>query len=507
MDNRLAKPSHLVAFGVFTLTLGGFFTLIHVGMSGRDPNRGIAHGFGSRAAPEPAPGYGEALARGAAITADKAGDFISGFFSSGEERPAAERPAADSGGGEGAGGQDPFEEFYNKNYTSPSGVPGAAGFAAGSGEDWGGGSTMSSALAGASGKAAAGNPAAATGDGPRKAGGFGVPGKEMFDGAQGKPGFRVRARPPMTALLPQGGAGAAQGLERPGELSGGGLSRGPALGGGGSLSAMPGAGGAANLNGAEEGARASSQGSYNSRMSGGAAAAAAGGASAPAASGPKEVAGSGGGGSSGGGSSGGDSSSAAGSGPDAAKPEGSGTKPPFEKSFGLFAEEREESKPFLEVVAIEKRSGKDASYITDVDRGSRPDESQLSAGAVTKDEPAEKELRSSRSRPEREPDPKEFSGLTQERKTELKRRIHGFMKRVENYYGEMDEISYAPCAEDDEICRKHELTEGYITLNTKDDAELLLGLKYVDNRWRRYTVGFALPGWGERARPRHRPAP
>lgn len=503
MDNRLAKPSHLVAFGVFTLTLGGFFTLIHVGMSERDPNRGIAHGFGSRAAPEPAPGYGEAFARGAAITADKAKGFISGFFSSGEERPAAERPVADSGGGEGAGGQDPFEEFYNKNYTSPSGVPGAAGFAAGSGEDWGGGSTMSSALAGASGKAAAGNPVAATGDGPRKAGGFGVPGKEMFDGAQGKPGFRVRGRPPMTALLPQGGAVAAQGLERPGELSGGGLSRGPALGGGGSLSAMPGAGGAANLNGAEEGARASSQGSYNSQMSGGAAAAAAGGGGAPAASGPKEVAGSGGGG----GSSGGGSSSAAGDPKaDAAKPADPAVRNPSEKSLsGLGGEEK--SKPFLEVVAVEKRSGKDGRYVTEEDKRSQPDEAQLSAGAVPRDQPTEKELRSSRPRPAPEPDPETFSTLSEERKTELKRRIHGFMKRVENHYGEMDEITYTSCADGKKLCDQHELTEGYLTLNTKDDAELLLGLKYVETRWRRYTVGFALPGWGERTRPRPRPAP
>ena len=504
MDNRLTKPSHLVAFGLFTLTLGGFFTLIHVGMNERDPNRGIAHGFGSRAAPEPAPGYLEAFARGAAITADKAGNFFSEFFSPGGAVPAAGGDLTAAGGGEeAAGGQDPFEEFYNKNYTGPDGTPGPDGFAAASGEDWGGGSTMSSALAGASGKAAAGNPLTADGGGARKAGGFGVPGKEMFDGAQGKPGLRMQKRPPMLALLPQGGAGAAQGRERPGDLSGGGFSRGPAQGAGGGLSAMPGAGGAANLNAADESARSSSQGNYNSQMAGGAAGAAAGGASAPAASGPKEVSASGGGGSSGGSGS---SSAAGDPKPDAAKPADPAARKSSEKSLtGLGGEE--ESKPFLEVVAVEKRSGKDARYISEEDKRSQPDEAQLSAGAVPRDQPTEKELRTSRPRPAPEPDPESFSSLSEERKTELKKRMHGFMKRVENHYGEMDEITYTSCADGKKICDEHQLTEGYLTLNTKDDAELLLGLKYVETRWRRYTVGFALPGWGERTRPRRQPAP
>jgi len=100
-----------------------------------------------------------------------------------------------------------------------------------------------------------------------------------------------------------------------------------------------------------------------------------------------------------------------------------------------------------------------------------------------------------------------FEELTLDRKLELKKRIHVFLKRVERRYGEMDDIFFTPCGSGDELCSEHGLTEGYLTLETHENAELHLGLKYINERWRRYTVGFNLPGMNYDKRTRRGRAP
>lgn len=506
MESKFKRPVHLVAFGVFLLVLAGFFTLIHVGTSAHRADRGIAHGFAFRGESGARPGYAEAFIRGGEIVADRAGDFVSEFFSSEGSKAQAGQSYAASGGREEAGGgaRDPFEDFYDRNYSGGANVPPSDGYSAGSGGAWGdSGGTMTAAASAAGARPSAGTPRAgnakAAAAGAKMQSG-GVPGKPLFGGPLGK-GAAQPAKLQLQASLPMGGS-LGKPLERPGEMSGGQFSRGAAQAAGGALSGMRGQAAAADLNGADEGARSSSQGSYNSKMSGGAASAAASGGSAPTASAAAKV-------SSGDGAAGG-SGTASGSGDagtDTDKKDAGNTKssPAGDLSFSQ-SDDGDEKKPFLEAVVIEKRSGKDSRYITAEDKKGELDEGQLKSGAILVEQPKpegarEKGFRSSHERTAREPDPEEFSALSEERKTELKRRIHGFMKRVEKHYGDMDDITFTSCEQGKEICAQHQLTEGYLTLNTQDEAELLLGLKYVETRWRRYTVGFSLPGWG---RPHHK---
>lgn len=93
----------------------------------------------------------------------------------------------------------------------------------------------------------------------------------------------------------------------------------------------------------------------------------------------------------------------------------------------------------------------------------------------------------------RTPDPENFAELSAERKKRIRRHIHRFIRRFENRYGMMYDISYTPCEKGKELCVKHDLTKGYITFVTRMDAELVIGLKYIRQRWRPYTVSVTLP--------------
>jgi hypothetical protein len=275
---------------------------------------------------------------------------------------------------------------------------------------------------------------------------------------------------------------------------------------GGTLSGMPGPRAPGSLDGVGESARSGSRGSYNSKMAGGAAAAAAAAPGAvPSASKPKEVSAGGGGGSGSGDTSGGGDAA-----PDAAAGDkaGDNTEPAEPKAEeapdrSRFFAAAPENQSFLKTVVLERSKGAEVKYVTEEDAAGELDESLLKSGAALTEAPAEKDFLAARSAPDRKArakaDPEQFSALSSERRKELKKEIHVFLKRIERRYGAMEDIVYTSCGAGRELCAEHGLTEGYLTMKTRTGAKLLLGLKYVDKKWRPYTVGFTLPA---SARPR-----
>lgn len=518
MEGKFTKPVHLVAFGMFLMTLAGFFTVMYVGISARRGDR-IQHGFAFRGAPAPEKSsFTGDFKRGGAIVVSQAKSYAGGLFSRADNRPAA--PGAYTASARRAsvydeerngepGEKDPFEDFYEKNYGRGAGASYSAPAASwgGSASSWSGSGGSSTAGRGENSpveRAEEGLPAAPPAEQEEEGLDDGeAPGSPVFGGPLG----REDAPKQLHASLPQG-SGPWQGLERPGELSGGGLTPSGVKGEkGGTLSGMPGRKAPGSLDGAGESARSGSQGSYNSKMSGGAAAAASAAPGAvPEATKPKEVSadagGSGGGSGGAGGSSGGESDPAGEKAGDktadkpAGKPETAQPKTEeYNGRSGFYAPPAEDL-AFLKTVALERSKGAEVKYVTEEDAAGELDESLLKSGAAVTEAPAEKNFPGARSAPDRakaKADPEKFSALSAERRKELKREIHVFLKRIERRYGALEDIVYTSCGAGREICAEHGLTEGYITMKTKEGAKLLLGLKYVEKKWRPYTVGFTLP--------------
>ncbi|MDD2805352.1 MAG: hypothetical protein PHV33_07335 [Elusimicrobiales bacterium] len=484
MQGRSSRPFFLLMSGVFALAAGSFFTVLHVGMNELRGGRGIAYGFGSRQAAQEKPTYAEALAAGGKALAGKARQFFGGASAGpapeslpGEEpQTAEERPEQES---------DPLEDFYDRNYGR-----GGEKFYAQAPGAWAGSGGSASAGAAApdlqeGGQKAAGAWTGKAATGERAAG---APEKPAF----GSPGARSPSRQAEGGAPKLARSLALAVPERPGEPGGGSLSSGPRYGAGGGLEGMRGQAGAADLNGADEGSRSSSANSYNSKLSGGAKAAAASGGTPPAASAAANA--------EGGGGTGATSGSGGTAAADAKRETPSEKSAPTEVSSNEPA--AEELKPFLEWVAVEKRNGRDTRFISEEDAAAKVDAGQLKTGDASAEEPKPKKESSAGAwrdwkrdgpREPPPPDPKNFSELSNERKLEVKQRIHGFIKRVENHYGAMEDIFYTPCSAGRELCKEHGLTEGYLTLETREEAELHLGLKYIKERWRRYTIGFTLP--------------
>lgn len=521
MEGKFIKPVHLVAFGMFLMTLAGFFTVMHVGVGARRAEQ-IQHGFAFRGAPAPEKtSFADDFRRGGAIVAARAKSYAGGLFSGADNRPAA--PGARTASARRAsvydeerngepGERDPFEDFYEKNYGRGAGASYSAPAASwgGPASSWsgsGGSSTSGRGENSPAEQAEEGAPApAAAEQAEEDPDGGETPGTPVFGGPLGK----GDAPKQLHASLPAG-AGPWQGLERPGELSGGALAPSGVKGEkGGTLSGMPGRKAPGSLEGAGESARSGSQGSYNSKMSGGAAAAAAAAPGAvPEAAKPKEVSADAGdyGGSAGGsgGSSGGEGGAPeAGADPKAGdKPKNAESKAEDTGDGARFYAPPAEDLAFLKTVALERSKGAEVKYVTEEDAAGELDESLLKSGAAVTDPPAEKNFLAARSAPRgAKADPEKFSALSPERRKELKREIHVFLKRIERRYGALEDIVYTSCGAGREICAEHGLTEGYITMKTRAGAKLLLGLKYVDKKWRPYTIGFTLP-----APPRPQPPP
>lgn len=485
MQNNLKKPGVILAAALLIFFTGGFLLLVHIGSSGRTaPARHYAPGY--RGASVASSSYLEDLKRGGEIVKEKGETAFSGFFGgSSQEAPAYGR-SAPAGGGAGREDEEDsdgnaFEEYYRKNYASGRGGSASAGQSSwagmgGGGSPYGGsgggGDAETSAGAGDGGATRKGEPAGEDGPGaaaqaPAAGTGFGKP----------PSGLERAAAPGLQASLSgknvPGKAGFDPGA-RPGTSAGNGGSQAYK---GGSLSGMPGQKAGVPLDGAAEGMKAGAQKNYDSKASGGASAgvAAAGGA---------------------GGSSGGGSSPAA-SGPKDATAEAKAAASAAKTSSGTATDEGGDAyedyysaKPsapepdLLSLIVKERQNGADSKLVPDEEAAGEPEEYLLLARAVALDE-ADKAVPA--------PDPANFKALSEARKTELKKEVHTFLRRVENKYGKMNEIFRTSCSTTPELCREHEVSGSYLTMTTQKGAKLVLGFKYVEKRWRRYTMDFKAP--------------
>lgn len=523
---RNSSPLRWVMLGLFTLLMGGFLAAVHIGnlsrqeemMRGGFGYRGqradaaggapAAQGSGTAASPASA-GRGGSFSEKVSGLADSLLDWLGGKSAPDGSASVAQRPPEDRGGA-ASEERDPFEEFYGKYYghSSAASSPPGGGFSsfAGGSSSSSGASAPSAGPSAASAQPAPAGPAASAAAARQE-----QPGKPLFGGPLGRSGNRP---PPLQASLPSGGlprqpASAGPDGGFPGLPAGQRAARGS---GGGSVSGMRGGVAAADLNDAASSLRNGAQGEYASKMSMGAAAVASGaggsgggGGSAPAASSAGSS-----GGSSGGGSA------------DAPKPasssgdeKGSGEQKSSaaEEDYGGLGANSAGPGPeqaFMKSVAVERRNGEEVKYLAEADYKAMPERTLLKSGGMpaeyddkdqkTAEQPAAdgsgdmKSLSFEKKRAPRPPDPENFSSLTDERKIQLRERMHRFIRRFENKYGEMTDIFFTPCMNDAALCEKHGLKEGYLTEATSSDAQLVLGLKYSRKRWRPYTVSVTLPG-------------
>ena len=517
-------PLFMVTAGMFSLVMGGFFTVMHVGEMARQ-NNVMRYGFTFRGgqpadkagqapvAAQPA-GFAADLRLGGKVIAGKASGLANDLFSwmgknqrSGAGGASAQRPPDSS---DSPAQSDPFADFYNSNYGASSGGSASygGGFSGGFGDSGGSVAAMRPPdSAGLNGKRAwhgtglerAAAKAAAL---QRQA----QTGQPLFGGPVDRYAANV---PPMQASLP-GGAPASAGVRAPSA----GLQasypaaaeRAPA----GGLDAMRGGVAAGGLDGAGEGTASGSRGSFNMKMAMGAGSVgggSGGGSAAPDASPAAAAAGGAAAGDSGGDSSGsgGGSFSSMASGPSLAKsPDKAGAKTSSSTAGsgggadqGTFFWGASAAQPFLRTVALERRSGANSKYLAEADYSSSPDRAMLRAGAVLPDkkaQPANTRLLMMSQAPEPQ-DPEKFAALSQARKTELKKEIFSFLKRFENKYGGMSDITYTSCSDAVELCEKNGLTEGYLTEVTVKGAKIQLALKYSGKQWRPYTISVKIPSW------------
>jgi len=523
MENNTKKPGALLALGLAVFFSCSFLLIVHIGVSGRAV-QGMSYGFGSRSAPVPAAvpapsaGYLSDFKKGAEIIERKSGAFYDSLF--GGSAAAATAPGDEVAsqrvpdGGDYSGGDadgDAFEKYYKKNYGGDNGR--GAGAAGGSWADMGGGGSASSGggdgLSGTYAQRSSGKEQQKTAGEEASSSGAAEPGPvpgagskgEAVDGkssADGKLYASLPGKSPEDGRIDLGG--------QPGASPEYG-SRAPHKGGG--LSSMPGQKSAVALDGVDEGMKAGSQSNYNSKMSGGAAAAAAAGsagAAAPAASAPAEVAAGGASAAGGGDSSSSGGASAKGGETDAKTGDKDAKTAPAakgkrERSYQYVAPV-EEDDLFASVVA-DRRNGKEMKYITEEEAAGVPEEGQLKAGAIAEDEEDEdafnKDAANRDARVKEKdapvPDPVNLKDLSAKRKKHLRKNIHAFLKRVENKreYGKMSDISRTSCVTTPDICKAYGVSGSYLTMTTVKGAKLVIGLKYVDNKWRRYTMEFKAP--------------
>lgn len=483
MRNNIKKPGLVLATALLVFFSGGFLLLVHIGASGRTASERV-HGSAYRPpAPAAAPSYLEDFERGGGIVKRKGEALFAGIF--GGPAPAAPASGRAATARYEAGGEedpdregDAFEEYYRKNYAAKQGrgsldspsswSEGWSASASGGGGTGGGGGIEegrpqpASAKAPAEEEAGGGGPAGASAAVPGPGSGFGKPPAVLE---------RAGELPRLHASLPGRNSPENAGLK----LGGG---SGPATGGGqaykgGSLSNMPGQKAGAALDGAAEGMKAGAQSGYNSKMAGGAAAAASGsgGSSAPSASAPKEA-------------------SSAGA---AAKTGGDAAKAPDKKAVPEAETGGEEEfyqggpgaseEDFFKTVVSEKQTGLEAKLVPDAEAAVEPEEQLLAARALAEEPDKE-------SKPA---DPADLKALSPARKLELKKEVHTFLRRVEHKYGKMDVIYRTSCATTPDVCREHGVTGSYLTMTTIKGAKLVLGVKYVESRWRRYTMDFKAP--------------
>jgi hypothetical protein len=521
MEKKRGNPGILIAVAMLMLVTGGFFTVLQVGMDARR-GTGIQGGFGYRGGPgekaQAESSYIDDLKRGSDVIKTRASDLFGDIFGGGSQAPQGEYASANGGryrgysadeiAGKYAPEDDAFEKYYKENYGSGSSDYSASSSYGGDagtfyGGGGGGGSYQEIARGG---DASGGGKTAAAGEAGEEtpaASGQGGPQGASHDLAADKPSKQLYAS------LPTKGADRAYGgLPGPGGSGGGSGDGGPSFDGGGSgqgkqggktggLDAFRGGGQAKDLDGALEGGRNSGAASYGANMSKNAAGVAAGGSAGaggsgggavPKASEAEKVSSAGGGGSS---SSSSSPSSSSGDSKTSLFNRFSGDDDAGGVYYGggnTAPQTKADDDALLKAVVTERLNGAEDRYVTPEEAQQGVDKTLLAAGASPHDA-----LTKSSEDKKPEPDPDSFGALTDKRKEELKKEVHVLLKRVETDYGTMKDIQFYGCSAYPDICKAHGLTENFLTMTTGTGATITLGVKYVNKRWRTYTLDFKDP--------------
>lgn len=525
MEKKFRNPTLLIGVAMLLLVTGGFLTVLQVGVSSRQ-GAGIRHGFNFRGGEKKEPSYFDDLERGSDVIKSRTSAFFDDIFGGGSAgAPGQDSYASAAGGGGGyrgysadeiagkyAPGDDAFEKYYQDNYGSgsPAYSPSSSYGGGDAGTFYGGGGGGGSSQDIPRGGAASGGKADAA------AGEAGESAPEAGSGPAARAGGLAgdSAAPKLHASLPSkgdpasagaGGAGSGPGGYEGPAFDGGGAGKG-AGGKGGGLDAFKGGGAAKGLDGALEGERTGGAGSYGAQMSKSASAVAsggsgggAGGGAVPAASKAENAS-----------SSGGTSSSSSGSSSSSSGPASSSSGSSYSRSSADYGDPvyyggsgyggsgapkaAAADDALLKSVVTERLNGAEEKYVTPEEAQAGVDKALLAAGASPTDTVAKG---ADEKKPQ--PDPDSFPALTEARKEELKKEVHVLLRRVETDYGAMKDIQFYSCATYPEICKAHGLTENFLTMTTGNGASITLGVKYVRNRWRTYTLNFKDPSGAQPA--------
>jgi hypothetical protein len=475
MGTNSKRPPLIFAVGMIALLVGGFLFFVYVGNNGRKTesfaSRITFHSFSARVSAY----YGGIKSSGASLKR-RADAFMSSFWEepAGTASAARYAQAAKRGGedqdwsSDNGGDGDSFGKYYDKNYGGNSGNDpaswvdnGEGGAAFGGSASFGGGSSGE----GSSGRFAAPPQGAPRGKQQRAAAG-----PALSAAAGGRPAPALR--PGFGGPAAGGSQAAAPRLYASATARSGGQNQALQYGGGrpgNKLNGMSGnqAKGAGELDGATENARGDSQRSYNSKLGGGAASVAggSGGGSIPAASGPAKV-------------SGGAAGVSAAGGPSASISPVGGLESGLDIGYDASAAENDD---LWQSVVSDTRNGRDAKYVTPEEAAAPPEESMLKSGGVAPLDAAAKGAPVA--------DPKDFASLSPERKQEIKKNIHVFLKRIQNpkWFGAMTDIKTTSCLSTLDLCEANGISGNYLTITT-EKAKLDLGVKYIKTKWRRYTI-------------------
>ena len=474
MDNNTKKPALFVALVITVFLAGGFLFIVYVGVNSMPPQKMHSH-LTFRYAADAASAYFESFQKSSEIIKNKAESFIDSFFAetggtvpgSKNNVTAQRKPSRyDNMFGKN------FEEYARDYESLRDGESGS--LAEGSGESAYGGymssgrqDTMTQNAYRKGPRKAAKAGAASSGAGKSASAPGAVPSQAASAGNRAA-APRLQASLPMkntkntpvntVSRPPSGGALRGYGNSKP--QKSGGLQNFRDKG--------PGPGGVAD--GASEGMRAASQSGYNSKMSGGGASASAGAsassnASVPAAATPRKL------------------STKVKPGDITAEP---GSDTGADTAGELFAGNFiAEDLDLVRSVIADKLNGADANYLSDERAAPPPVEPLLKAGAIAGMEDIKKDPA--------DVDPENFDSLSKERKESLKKEMHTFLKAVEDKYGPMNDIYHTTCRSAPDVCKTHGLSQNYLTMTTQKGAKLVLGVKYVNSRWRRYTIDFKTP--------------
>lgn len=133
-------------------------------------------------------------------------------------------------------------------------------------------------------------------------------------------------------------------------------------------------------------------------------------------------------------------------------------------------------------VVTEKLNGREVSYVSEEEAAGEPDEALLKPGAVSGGGNA------------RDPgDPENLASLSEERARALRKELHIFLKKVENKYGKTKDVHNIHCDSTPPLCAENGVSASYLTMTTEKGAKLVMGVKYVEKRWRLYTIDFKPP--------------